>query len=126
MEGSLLRKKTHKMQDEKWQKKCDETIGAWEPTDDEAERGEHGDAAVRDLHVGVALRLGLVDVVVEAEQVNALVERYMISEQCPPRFGHVTRVTSVLIPRMPPQGCSWQLYRAAVGRGPADRGGRGR
>jgi hypothetical protein len=41
-------------------------------TDDEAEGGEHGDAAVRDLHVGVALRLGLVDFVVEAEQVHAL------------------------------------------------------
>ena len=41
-------------------------------TDEEADGGEHGDAAVRDLHVGVALRLGLVDAVEESEHVNTL------------------------------------------------------
>jgi|AntAceMinimDraft_5_1070358.scaffolds.fasta_scaffold95156_1 hypothetical protein len=39
--------------------------------DEKAERGEHGDAAVGDLHVSEALRLGLVDVVVETESVDA-------------------------------------------------------
>mmetsp|Transcript_28015 Transcript_28015/g.68959 ORF Transcript_28015/g.68959 Transcript_28015/m.68959 type:complete len:214 (-) Transcript_28015:133-774(-) len=42
--------------------------------DEEAERGEHGDAAVGDLHVGVALGLALVDAVEEAEDVQALGE----------------------------------------------------
>jgi hypothetical protein len=49
-------------------------------TNDEAEGGEHGDAAVGDLHVGVALRLGLVDVVVEAEQVHALGAGYLTTK----------------------------------------------
>ena len=43
--------------------------------DEEAERCEHGDSAVGDLDVGVALRLRLLDVVEEAEGVDALGER---------------------------------------------------
>ena len=42
--------------------------------DEEAERREHRDAAVGDLDVRVALGLGLVDAVVEAEEVDALGE----------------------------------------------------
>jgi hypothetical protein len=42
---------------------------------EKAERGKHGDAAVGDLRVGVALRLSLVDVVEEAECVDAGAER---------------------------------------------------
>ena len=44
-------------------------------TDEEAEGGEHGDATVGDLDVGVALRLRLLNVVEEAEGVDALWER---------------------------------------------------
>ena len=43
-------------------------------TDEEAESGEHGHATVGDLDVGVALSLGLVDAVEEAEEVDALGE----------------------------------------------------
>jgi hypothetical protein len=43
-------------------------------TDEESDSGEHGDAAVGDLDIGVALRLGLVDAVEEAEDVDALGE----------------------------------------------------
>ena len=41
----------------------------------ETKRGEHGDAAVRDLHVRVPLRFGLLDVVEETEHVDAVNER---------------------------------------------------
>ena len=43
--------------------------------DEHADRGEHRDAAVGDLHVGVALRLGLVDVVEESEGVESILQR---------------------------------------------------
>ena len=42
--------------------------------DEEPERREHRDAPVRDLDVRVPLRLGLLDVVEEAEQVDAVGE----------------------------------------------------
>jgi hypothetical protein len=42
--------------------------------DVEAERGEHGDAAMGDLDVSVTLCLGLVDVSEEAKGVDALRE----------------------------------------------------
>ena len=42
--------------------------------DEETERGEHGDAAVGDLHVGETLCLSLVDVVVEAEGIDTVSE----------------------------------------------------
>ena len=42
--------------------------------DEHADRGEHRDAAVGDLHVGVALRLGLVDVVEESEGVESILK----------------------------------------------------
>jgi len=41
---------------------------------EEAKRSKHGNTAVGDLNIGEALRLGLVDVVVEAEGVNAVAE----------------------------------------------------
>ena len=43
--------------------------------DEEAERGEHGDAAVGDLDVSVALSLAGLDAVEEAEGVDSLGER---------------------------------------------------
>ena len=42
--------------------------------DDEAHGGEHREAAVRDLDVRVPLRLRLVDVLEEAEEVDAVLE----------------------------------------------------
>mmetsp|Transcript_29621 Transcript_29621/g.73994 ORF Transcript_29621/g.73994 Transcript_29621/m.73994 type:complete len:317 (-) Transcript_29621:14-964(-) len=41
---------------------------------EETERGEHGDAAVGDLHVSVALSLRLLNVVVETEEVDPISE----------------------------------------------------
>eukprot|EP00982_Pelagococcus_subviridis_P009773 30943-Pelagococcus_subviridis.AAC.12 len=43
--------------------------------DEKPQRGEHRDAPVRDLHVRVSLRLGLLDVVEEPERVDAVRER---------------------------------------------------
>ena len=88
--------------------------------DEEPERREHRDAPVRDLDVRVPLRLGLLDVVEEAEQVDAVGAR---GHPGPPAFTALARELNCR-PGVTP-GAGARLRADCVAVTPA-RGGRGR